>query len=320
LVNAGVEGASELYRIDTNWANIHASGAPSITNEPSSLISGNRDAVTYEGDEAMQETELIKQLDDAFEKRASGSYSEALDSFESLERMSENSKDISALRLFQTYCLMDMGRVDDALDRISGVHDSDLEIQLRANYEYQIARMFYALGRVQDAIPHGEQACQIFDSLGEEVVDNLIAANAEILLGLLLAESKRCNEAFPLLQKVSIHDPAWGHAKLLAGDCFMEAKRYDEAIECYLAITSSDLKIDMSVKTDALRNIGCSYYWLGEYGKSISYLMKVKDSYEAYPELKETVLRFLSSASSRLYAADNETRQNGSPNATSFHQ
>lgn len=257
----------------------------------------------------MQATELIRLVNEAFEKRGTGNYSQALEAFETLEKLSEHSKDISTLRLYQTYCLLDMGRVGDALDRIRSVRGEDLEEPLRAVYEYHFARALHALGQVQDAIAHIENARRMFDSLSEELVDRDIVANAETRLGLMLAESKRCDEALPLLQKVTIHDYDWGYAKLRMGDCYFEAKQYHEAIECYSTIVSSDLKIDPAVRTDALRNIGCCHYWLGEYAKSVNYLTKIKDAYEAYPDLKDRVLSFLASASAQLKASDDQAKK-----------
>jgi tetratricopeptide (TPR) repeat protein len=245
-------------------------------------------------------SELIRRLDRAFEKRSAGNQSDALHEFEGLERLSTHSKDISALRLFQTYCLMDMARSDDALHRISQVNAEDLELPLRANYEYQFARILHAHARVKDAISHAERAREIFASLSDDLVDKSIAACAETLMGLLLAESGRCVDARDILQKVTAHDPDWGYARLRLGDCHMNMRQFDEAVECFLTVVSSDLKIDPTVRTDAIRNAGCSYYWLGEYGKCVEYLLRVKDAYRAYPELEDTVITFLNTAESHL--------------------
>src|ERR1700750_3245199 len=97
----------------------------------------------------MKDSELIKRLDTAFKLRAAGSYMKALSILESLETLSTDSRDISALRLFQSYCLLDLGRISDAWNRIAFVNESDLIPMLQGNYRYHFARICRDLGQTQ---------------------------------------------------------------------------------------------------------------------------------------------------------------------------
>ena len=241
----------------------------------------------------MQGSELIERLNEAFELRASGDASAALASFESLEMLSEHSRDISALRLFQSYCLMDMGNSGGALERMNGVTRSDLDLPLRGNYEYQFARVLHSLNRSQDAIAHAKSALRIYESLTPDLKSADAISNARIILGTLLAESNRCAEAAVMLRQITEQDQGWVFAKMRLGDCYMEKGKYTEAIECYMAVASGNLKADSAATNDAFRNIGVSYYWLGEHAKAVDYLSRVKDAYLEHPDLNQRILRFL---------------------------
>jgi tetratricopeptide (TPR) repeat protein len=223
-------------------------------------------------------TELVQRLDEAFEKRAAGNYVEALEEFLSLEKLSTQSQDISALRLFQAYCLVDMGKIKEAYDRLNSVSADDLGDNLKAIYEYHLARALHALGRPTEALRHVEQSLSIFKSVSDDLMDHSVASDARTLLGLLLAECKRCEEALVLLKNITADDPAWAYVKLRIGDCLMEARQYRDAVECYISIVASDLEIDQAVRVDALRNLGISYFWMGDYDSSVKHLMRARDA------------------------------------------
>ena len=122
----------------------------------------------------------------------------------------------------------------------------------------------------------------------------------QALRGVLLAESGRCREAVPILEDVSRDDPWWADARLLLGDCGYKSRRYREAIDYYSCLISSDSKVSSVIRNDALRNIGCAYHQLEDYAKAVEYLLKIKDAYDEYPEIKAQLDGFLASAYSHV--------------------
>jgi tetratricopeptide (TPR) repeat protein len=108
----------------------------------------------------------------------------------------------------------------------------------------------------------------------------------------LYADIGRCAEAISILDRVQTDNSWWVEAKIHLGDCKIKMKRYREAIDCYLSITSSAKSMDPIYRKTALRNIGCVYYYLGEYEKAIEHLTKVEDGYDDRPDLRASCLLF----------------------------
>lgn len=87
----------------------------------------------------MQTGDLIKQFEAACEMRKRGNSSSALSEFESLERQSTHPQDIATLRLFQTMCLTDLERIDEATERISQIDKNKLGVIDQSDYESEYA-------------------------------------------------------------------------------------------------------------------------------------------------------------------------------------
>jgi tetratricopeptide (TPR) repeat protein len=234
----------------------------------------------------MQNTELINQLDSAFDMRKAGDYAGALGQFESLERQSAHPQDIAALRFFQATCLTDMGRPDDALKRISSVDKSNLIFSKQIDYEYERARIERALGRIRKALDLVAKALKMVDGASVKEGVSVVSGGLQTLHGILLAESGKCDEAIPMLEAVPMEDEGWAEARLLLGDCSYKSRRYRKAIDYYLSLMSADNQVGSVILNDALRNIGCAYHQLGDYAKAAEYLSKIKDAYDEYPTLK----------------------------------
>ena len=103
-----------------------------------------------------------------------------------------------------------------------------------------------------------------------------------------------------MLEAVPIEDQGWAEARLLLGDCSYKSRRYRKAIDYYLSLMSADNQVESVILNDALRNIGCAYYRLGDYAKAAEYLSKIKDAYDDHPILKAELFGFLASAYSHL--------------------
>jgi tetratricopeptide (TPR) repeat protein len=236
------------------------------------------------------EQKAIALLDNAFEKRAMGEAVAALSLFEDLELLSTHPKDISALHLFQTYCLMDLNRLEDASNRIAAIEASNLEDPLRINYEYEFARIARARGRLLEARDHAEEVSKIFKKTKEKtLVAESSIRNARILFGIILAELGECSRAISILKEVGVTDSAWAESSLLLGDCYVTAKKFDLAIKCYQSVISSGLDIGGTMMNDLLRNLGVALYWKGRYSESIQYLERVSGAYHAYPKLTKQI-------------------------------
>lgn len=268
----------------------------------------------------MRTQELIKQLDAAFDMRKAGNYAGALSQFESLERRSAHPEDIAALRFFQAACLTDMGRPEDALDRISRVDKSRLIFSKQIDYEYERARIERALGHTREAIDLVGNALRMVDGANDKNEVSVVLGGLYALRGILLAESGECDEAIPLLGEVPMEDEGWAEARLLLGDCSYKNRRYREAIDCYLSLTSSDIKVAPVIRNDALRNIGCAYHQLGDYARAAEYLSKIKDAYDEYPTLKANLFGFLASAYSHLGMAQEAAKYSGFSKGTNSVQ
>jgi tetratricopeptide (TPR) repeat protein len=248
----------------------------------------------------VQAQELIRRLDVAWDKRKSGDYSEALVDFESLEALSENPQDIAALRLFQAMCLTDMGRVVEAGVRISNVDKERLGKTYRIDYESECARIERAEGQIQEALDRVVALLKVIDASADKQRMLAAASGLEILRGILLAESGRCDEAVPVLREVSLQDDWWVEARLHLGDCHYKKQLYKDAIDCYLGIISGEKKVHPIHRDAALRNIGFAYYDLKQYAKAVEYLTQVEHAYDETPDMKAELFSILASAYSRL--------------------
>jgi tetratricopeptide (TPR) repeat protein len=268
----------------------------------------------------MQAQELIKQLDEAFVKRAAGDYSGALQEFESLERRSWHPQDIAALRFFRATCLTDLGRAEDALKRISEVDKNQLIFSKQIDYEYERARIERALGHTREALDLVRIALKMVDAASDKAEVSVVSRGLETLRGILLAESGRCEEALPVLEAVPTDDDGWAEARIRLGDCKIRKKLYREALEHYLSVTSSSKELDPIHRKTALRNVGCAYYYMGNYRKAIEYLTKVEHGYDGHPDLKAELCGVLASAYSRLGMTQEAAKYGGFSKGTNAVQ
>jgi tetratricopeptide (TPR) repeat protein len=258
-----------------------------------------------------QARELIEQYDAAFEMRKAGNFAGALGRFESLERLSTHPTDIAALRFFQATCLTDMGEPEHALRQLSRVDKSKLVIAKQLDYEYERARIQRALGNTREALKLVERAMKQANGRGSEEGVNVVAAGLHTLQGILLAESGRCEEALPILEAVAADDDGWAEARINLGDCKIRERSYQEAIAYYVSITASSRNVDPIHRKTALRNIGCAYYYMGEYAKAIEFLTMVEHAYDGNLELKAELFGVLGSAYARLGMAQEAAKYSG---------
>ena len=138
--------------------------------------------------------------------------------------------------------------------------------------------------------------------------------------GILLAESDRCDEAIPILEAVPMDDEGWVEAKLRLGDCQIKKRQFREAVESYSVVISGEQKADPIDRKTAIRNIGCAYFYLGEYAKAIEYLTKVQHGYEENPNLKADLFGFLASAYSHLGMTEEAAQYSGFSRGTNSVQ
>lgn len=248
----------------------------------------------------MQTQELIRRRDAAFAKRKAGDYSAALAEFQDLEALSDHPTDIATLRFFQTTILTDMGRIDDALDRISKVDKTVLGRIDQIDYEFESARLLRAEGRIAEALERTEKALKATTEIDKEYDVRGLATNLRTLKGVLLSESGRCDDAIPILENVPVEDEGWAQAKIRLGDCNLKRERYLEAINSYASVASSTKRVDPIHRKTALRNIGCAYFYSRDYAKAVEYLTKVEGGYDARPDLKGELFDMLASAYSHL--------------------
>jgi tetratricopeptide (TPR) repeat protein len=248
----------------------------------------------------MQRNDLIEQLEAAFEKRRMGDYSGALREFEDLEQKSVHPKDIAPLRLFQTMCLTDLGRIDEAHTRLGQVDKKVLGIIDQIDYESEYARIKRAEGMTDEALERVTHAIKIAEAVKDKHRVEAAMRNMQTLHGILLAEAERCEEAIPVLETVPEEDESWAESRLLLGDCNYRTRRYHEAIDYYLSVTSSGNKVSDVIRNDALRNTGCAYHQLKDYARAVEYLSKVKNAYDEYPAMKAELFGFLASAYTHL--------------------
>jgi tetratricopeptide (TPR) repeat protein len=244
--------------------------------------------------------DLVKRLDSALNKRRSGYYSEALDEFERLEYETESREDIAMLRLFQVTCLTDMGDISEALKRISRIEKTNLGFANQVDFEFEFSRIERAAGEPDKALNRITNALKTIDDCQDKSEIKIVARNIKTLQGILLAEIGRCEEAMPIVKGVPVQDEGWAKAKMRLGDCNYKIREFQRAIDCYSAVVSSDKKVDPVIRHDAIRNIGYAFYDSGDYAKAVEYLSKVRDAYDAYPNLKTELLNILASAHSRL--------------------
>jgi tetratricopeptide (TPR) repeat protein len=259
----------------------------------------------------MQTQQLIKRLDAAFDKRRAGDPSTALDEFENLEKLSTHPQDIAALRLFQVMCLTDLGRIEEAGQKIRLVNEKRLDTVDRVDYESEYAQIKRAEGMTDEALERVERAIHISETVEDKRRVEVARKSLQALRGVLLAESGRCDEAVPILEDVSPDDPWWADARLLLGDCSYKSRRYRQAIDYYLSLMSSANRVSSVMRNDAFRNIGCAYHQLGDYTKAAEYLSKIKDAYDEYPEIRATLFGFLASAYSHLGMTQEAARYGG---------
>lgn len=268
----------------------------------------------------MQTSELIKQLDAALEMRKRRDYAGALGQFEYLERQSEHPQDIAGLRLFQVTCLTDMGRLEDALKQLSRVDKDSLIFSGQIDYEYERARIERALGHPREALDLVVKTLRIIGMTNGENDVRGIASGLHTLHGLLLAESGRCDEAMPMLESVPAEDEGWAEARIHLGDCKIRKRLYREAIECYESVASNSNKTDPIHRTTAIRNIGCAFYYMGEYAKAVEYLTRVEHGYDGAPDLKAELFGILASAYSRLGMTGEAAKYSGFSRTTNSLQ
>jgi tetratricopeptide (TPR) repeat protein len=259
----------------------------------------------------MQTQELIKRLDAAFDKRRAGDPSTALDEFEHLEKLSTHPQDIAAIRLFQVMCLTDLGRIEEADQRIRLVNEKKLDDVDRIDYESEYARIKRVEGLTTEALERVERALHLSETVEDKRRVEIASKSLQALRGVLLAESGNCNEAIPILEEVPPDVPWWADARLLLGDCSYRSRRYREAIDYYLSLISSANHVESVIRNDAFRNIGCAYHQLGDYAKAAEYLSNIKDAYDQYPEIKAKLFGFLASAYSHLGMTQEAAKYSG---------
>lgn len=259
----------------------------------------------------MQTHELIKRLDAAFDKRRAGDSSTALDEFENLEKLSTHPQDIAAIQLFQVMCLTDLGRIEEADQKIRLVNEKRLDAVDRVDYESEYARIKRVEGMTDEALERVQRALHISETVEDKRRVEAARKSLQALRGVLLAESGRCNEAVPILEDVSPDGAWWADARLLLGDCSYKDRRYRQAIDYYLSLTSSANNVASVIRNDAFRNIGCAYHQLGDYAKAAEYLSKVKDAYDEHPEIKAKLFGFLASAYSHLGMTQEAAKYSG---------
>jgi tetratricopeptide (TPR) repeat protein len=268
----------------------------------------------------MQTRELIKQFDAAFEMRKAGDYAGALRAFQNLEESSRHPRDVAALRLFQTMCLTDLGRIDEADQKIRLVDEKMLDAVDRVDYESEYARIKRAEGMTNLALERIDRALQVSESVEDKCRVEVATGSLQALRGVLLAESGRCDEAVPILEEIPAENPWWTEARIYLGDCKIKKRRYQEAIETYSSIASGSGQPDPIHRKTALRNIGCAYYYMGEYAKAIEYLTKVEHGYDGNPDLKADLFRFLASAYSHLGMTKEAAKYGGFSKSTTAVQ
>lgn len=248
----------------------------------------------------MQTRDLVKQFDAAFEMRKAGDHAGALQTFENLERSSWHPRDIAPLQLFQVMCLIDLGRIEEAHQKIRCVDQKELDGVDRVDYESEYARIKRAEGGTNEALERVERALQISETVDDKRRVEVARRSLQALRGVLLAESGRCDEAIPILREIPAEDSWWVEARIRLGDCHIRKRRFREAVESYSAVASGEQEIDPIHRKTAIRNIGSAYYYMGEYTKAIEYLTKVEHGYDGNPDLKADLFGFLASAYSHL--------------------
>lgn len=244
--------------------------------------------------------DIVAKLDWALSKRRDEQYAQALAEFKRLEKLTNNPRDIAMLRFFQTTCLTDLGRTADAAKLISEIDKANLGFANQVDFEFEYARIERAEGIPHRALARIVRALSSIEALNDRSEILMAIMNMETLRAILLAEIGKLDEAIPLLKGVPSQDTGWAEARMCLGDCFYKLRNYRRAIDAYRDILSSDKRISAIIKNDAIRNIGCAHYDLGEYDKAIEHLNKVKRAYDSHPDLKEEVESLLASAYSRL--------------------
>ncbi|NYF49814.1 tetratricopeptide repeat protein [Tunturiibacter gelidoferens] len=252
----------------------------------------------------METQGLLERFEAAVRKMESGDYSAALAEFELLESLSEHPSDIALLRLFQTSCLTDMGEKSEARNRIGTIQKNQLGSVDQIGYEYEYARIMRADEYLQVALDLSRNALKSIED-DKDSRNSTVAMNLSTLSGILLAETGKCDEAIPVLEKVPVEDPGWAEATLKLGDCKYKKRLYGEAIKNYGDVISRGKEVHPIFLDAAIRNTGSAFYDLGEYAKAIDCLELIKDKYEDYPSLKSEVLEILSSAYSKLEQGGN---------------
>ena len=244
----------------------------------------------------MQPSELIKQLEAAFELRKADNFADALEKFESLERQSRHPRDVNSLRVFQVMCLTDLGRIADAHRMLNSVDASYLGDVDRIDYEFEFARIAWKEGNLHEALEHTAAASKLINAVEDQSRVQAASEDLLSLQGVLLSELKRCDEAIPILEQVSEESSWWVTANIHLGECRIWKRSHREAIMCYLNILSSSREIDPVDRKTAIRNIGCAYFYAGEYSQAVEYLRKVEDGYDERPDLKAELFEILASA------------------------
>jgi tetratricopeptide (TPR) repeat protein len=244
----------------------------------------------------MQPSELIKQLEAAFELRKADNFADALEEFASLERQSWHPQEINPLRVFQVMCLTDLGRIADAHRMLNSVDASYLGDVDRIDYEFEFARIAWKEGNLHEALEHTAAASKLINVVEDQSRVQAASEDLLSLQGVLLSELKRCDEAIPILEQVPEESSWWVTAKIHLGECRIWKRSHREAIMCYLNILSSSREIDPIDRMTAIRNIGCAYFYAGEYSQAVEYLTQVEDGYEEHPDLKAELFGMLASA------------------------
>ena len=208
-------------------------------------------------------------------------------------------------------CLTDLGRLDKASKTIKLVDEKRLEVVDRIDYESEYARIDRAQGMTDEALERVERALKLSETVEDKDRVEHAVRSLQALRGVLLAESGKCDEAVPMLEDIPAQDPWWTEARIRLGDCKIKKRLYREAIEAYRSIASGDREVDPSHRKTAQRNIGCAYYYMGEYTKALEYLKSVERSYDDSPALKAELYNLLASTYSRLGMTQEADRYTG---------
>jgi tetratricopeptide (TPR) repeat protein len=197
-------------------------------------------------------------------------------------------------------CLTDLERIDEAIERIKRVDRNKLDSVDLSDYESEYAYIKRAKGMTNEALDHVNKVIEIANSVEDQRRVETAIVGTRALKGVLLSEAGKCDEAIPILQEVPSQNSWWCEAMIHLGDCKIRKRLHKEAIEIYSSIISSSGEIDPIHRKTAIRNIGCAYYYMGEYTTALEYLTRVEHSYDGNPNLRAELFEIIASTYSRL--------------------